>query len=109
MAQLRGRPQDYQHAQPARATRGPRQSSLTDPDRRSLPTGPGVDGCYNGAVVGDAKHKRIGTHARTRAVTEPDHLAPLAPAAKAVRGGAEVDAGADKGFAGGAPVKECAA
>jgi len=107
IAQLRVRQQEYQQAQQALATSGQSQISLTDPDSRSMPTGQGVDVCYNVEVVVDAKHKLIVTHEVTSDVTDQDQMAPMATAAKAVLGVEEVDAVADKGFYNGEQVKEC--
>jgi len=107
ITQLRTRQQEYQQAQQALLASGESQISLTDPDSRSMPTGQGVDVCYNIEVVVDAKHKLIITHEVTSDVTDQDQLAPMAIQAKELLGVKELDTVADKGFYNGEQVKQC--
>jgi transposase len=107
IAQFQQRKQHYQQVQQALAASGESQISLTDPDSRSMPSGQGVDVCYNVEVVVDAKHKLIVTHEVTSAVTDQDQLAPMAIQAKELLEVAELDAVADKGFSNGEQVKHC--
>jgi len=107
IAQFQQRKQHYQQVQQALAASGESQISLTDPDSRSMPSGQGVDVCYNVEVVVDAKHKLIVTHEVTSAVTDQDQLAPMAIQAKELLEVAELDAVADKGFYNGEQVKHC--
>jgi transposase len=105
--QLRTRKQQYEALQRTLAASGDAQISLTDPDSRSMPTGQGVDVCYNVEVVVDAKHKLIVTHEVTSDVTDQDQLAPMAIQAKELLEVVELDAVADKGFYNGEQVKQC--
>ncbi len=90
IAQFQQRKQHDQQLQQARAASGASQISLTDPDRRSMPSGQGVDVGYNVEVVVDAKHKLIITYAVTSAVTDQDHRAPMAIQAKELLAVAEL-------------------
>jgi transposase len=107
IAQFRIRKQQYEDVQQVLVASGESQIWLTDPDSRSMPSGQGVDVCYNVEVVVDAKHKLIITHEVTSAVTDQDQLAPMAKAAKELLEVAQLEAVADKGFYNGEQVKQC--
>jgi hypothetical protein len=84
IAQETERKQHQQELQQALIASAESQISLTDRESRTMPVAQGVDVCYKVEMVLDSKHKLSVTPAVTPAVTDKDHLAAMATAAKQV-------------------------
>ncbi len=88
---------------------GESQRSETDPDSRSMKVRGGVDVCYNVQTAVDAKHKLIVAEDVTNDATDRDWLSPMATAANAVLGAADLEVVADQGYYNGPEIAACAA
>jgi transposase len=85
------------------------QTSLTDPDSRSMATsgrGSGVVG-YNVQVAVDTQHHLIVTHEVTNTGSDRAQLAKMARQAKEVLGADRLDAVADRGYFSGTEILAC--
>jgi transposase len=85
------------------------QTSLTDPDSRSMATsgrGSGIVG-YNVQVAVDTEHHLIVTHEVTNTGSDRSQLANIAMQAKEVLGAEHLDAVADRGYYNSTEIKAC--
>jgi hypothetical protein len=78
--------------------RGEPQLSLTDADRRSMPKSPKVAVGYNVQLAVDSQHKLMVEQDVTKAITDDDHLSPMAMRAKETLGGDQLRAIAAMGY-----------
>ncbi len=109
IAALRPRQATYTALQAALAANGATQVSLTDPESQSMKVRGGVDVCYNVQTAVDAKHKVIVAADVTNDATDRDQLSPMARAANAVLGVADLQVVADQGYSNGPEITACAA
>jgi transposase/CheY-like chemotaxis protein len=86
---------------------GERQVSLTDPDSRSMRSGPTTEVCYNAQTVVDEKHKLIVANDVTNEGVDATQLAPMARQAQEILGGSGFSVVADQGYASANHVREC--
>ena len=106
-AHLRSRQGQYQQVLETRQAREDLQLSLTDAARRAMKTSQGLEVCYHVQMAVDAKHKLIGAHAVTHAVTDQDQLAPMAKQATEVFDADRLEVVTAMGYDNGDDVKKC--
>lgn len=107
IGQMKKRHSEYKALRRRLAKTGETQVSLTDPDSRAFPDKFNVDVGYNAQVAVDEKHHLIAVQDVTNAVTDIDHLGPMALATKEALGVKKLKVVADAGYCNSVQVTLC--